>query len=852
MRKQGTIYIAVLLSIFVISQISPYPIQAASVQSGTKTTGVSNSSLGTIPLNSKIKATLEEVNIWPQATGNIVTYTLNYTNTGNSSVSLMNFFSKVVSPGGSIILGHPITNDVSKKNVSSNESIRVTYYVNMKQLNSLKGMKFPVYVWDINAKDYLKHAGTFTLPANYSNVTPIGKSINTTMNNNPVAAGSQSLEIYKYNGKVYAKVGFNLTNQGSKVFEDPGYKAYLVSAGGSIFKLSISGSQTDYKIQPNEKKTIYYVTEIPSYLKTDNMKLQFTQKDEALQLEYAGSSYKLPAAAMANLVVGKNDVKKIMVHNNIIETELQNASVTSEDGKGEWSFQLRMKNTGNKAVTLPAYDLAVNAKIGKRFPLDSKGLSGLVIKPMEEKIIPLRVQIPLEIEQNTLQLELIESVSKELAGDTAAAGTVEATGTKEPSAELKLPIAYFTIPYVLHTDAQKGQVYSATNSYGTFSYSLQSLQRLPWKDEDILAAKLNITNMQSTNLSLPDLKGMLKIDNDDLSASTEIMMDKDVAVLGPGQSTNINVIAHIPYTQEFHTLKVNLFSSEKDEKIPFLTLSTPNTMTAIESIKQGGSYVVSGLGRNAEIKENKTIVYEGMNSNIVYTEMLLGSEEKRQSKMARLQAYYRTADGQLYEAVSNQPDTPATPDVKQFITFSAKLPKSAVTSDLSLYIGPGITGTKFTEPGEAPTGYIDISALQLNPAVSRPQTSLTQVSLYPYQLSVLNSKGWTVEGSDSLNITMNYNLQRENSYDMGNFNHKLVLKMTDAAGQSQEKNLNIGTDLTVGNYNTFMATFSSNQYKTLTGGFYRLTLYDELMGERIELASQTYNLSIEKAQETEK
>ncbi|GIP26714.1 hypothetical protein J23TS9_18440 [Paenibacillus sp. J23TS9] len=851
MRKHGTKYIAVLLGVFVISQISPYPIQAASVQSGTNITGVSNSSLGTIQLNSKIKATLEEVNIWPQATGNIVTYTLNYTNTGSSSVSMMNFFSKVVSPGGSIILGHPITNDVSKKNVLSKESVRVTYYVNMKQLNSLKGMKFPVYVWDINAKDYLKHAGTFTLPANYSNVTPIGKSINTAMNNNPVTAGSQSLEIYKYNGKVYAKVGFNLTNRGSKVFEDPGYKAYLVSAGGSIFKLSISGSQTDYKIQPNEKKTIYYVSEIPSYLKTDNMKIQFTQKDEALQLEYAGSSYKLPAAAMANLVVGKNAVKKIMIHNNIIETELQNASVTSEDGKGDWSFQLRMKNTGNKVVTLPDYDLAVNSRIGKKFPLDSKGLSGLVIKPMEEKIIPLHVQIPLEVEQNTLQLELIESVSKELAGNTAGGGTSEATGTKEPSADMKLPVAYFTIPYVLHTDAQKGQVYSATNSYGTFSYSLQSLQRLPWKDEDILAAKLNITNTQSTNLSLPDLKGMIKIDHDDLPA-TEILMDKGVAVLGPGQSTNINVIAHIPYTQEFHDLKVNLFSSEKDEKIPFLTLSTPSTMNAVESIKQGGSYVVSGLGKHAKVNENKTIVYEGMNSNIVYTEMLLGSEEKRQSKMARLQAYYRTADGQLYEAVSSQPDTPATPDIKQFITFSAKLPKSAVTSDLSLYLGPGITGNKFTEPGEDPTGYIDISALRLNPAVSRPQTSLSQVSLYPYQLSVLNSKGWTVEGSDSLNITMNYNLQRENSYDMGEFNHKLVLKMTDSTGQSQEKSLNIGTDLTVGNYNTFMATFSSNQYKTLRGGVYRLTLYDELMGERIELASQAYNLSIEKTPDTEK
>lgn len=493
-----------------------------------------------------------------------------------------------------------------------------------------------MYVWDSKTKGYLKHAGSFTVPANYSPTAVNGKNVSTTMNDIPVIAKSESLELYKFNGKVYAKVGISLTNKGSKVLNDPGYAAYLLSAGGSSYELALDRSQLSYKVQPQEKKTIYYLAEIPAYMKTDNMKLQFTQKDEALKLEIAKSSYKLPAATTPNLVVGKGVTKKIIINNNPIETQLNNANVYAENNKGIWTFQLRVKNIGKAAVTLPTYELAVKSSKGTTLPINAKGLSGLTIKPLEEKIIPLTAQVPLELEQNSLQLQMIEAVSAPDNTDTGSTGEGKGTegsnGSTGNTAKLTVPVAYYTISYTLRPEIQKGVEYSTSNEYGSFTYNLLSLQRFPWKDDDIVVARINIKNSQSVALTLPELKGSVQVDNDDVSSSTELFMDKETSTIAPGKNAEIYVFAKIPYTQEFDKLKVNLFSTVKEEKSSFLSLSTNSTMNAVSTIERGGSYAITGKGKNAKVQENKTIIYEGLNSNLVYTELLLSSEEKDKAK----------------------------------------------------------------------------------------------------------------------------------------------------------------------------------------------------------------------------
>ncbi len=852
MKKIRNTYHALLLSTLVISQLSGYKVYAANPAGVSKSTtstqvtptAITTSNLGSMKLGANIKATLEEVDIWPQAGGNILTYTLNYSNGSNRNLNLIHYFSRVMTPTGMIIPGNPVTGDALKKKVVSKGTMRVTYYVNVGTTNSLIGLKIPMYVWDAKTKGYLKQVGTFNVPTHYSPSVAVGKSLYTTMNDVPVTAFTESLKLYQYNGKTYAKAGISLTNRGSKVFGDPGYTMHLLSAGGTSFEMVLDSSQTTFKIQPGEKKVIYYLTEIPPYLETSNMKLQYIQTDKTLNVELPKTSFNLPKATIPDLTVGKGIIKKILINNNTIETKLSNATVYAENYKGMWSFQLHLKNTGNKAVTLPSYALAVKSFEGKAYPINAKSLNGIILNPLEEKVLQFTAELPLDVDQNPVHLEWIEEVKADVVATDPSSASVGKVS------KLTLPIAYFTIPYTLRPDTQQGSDYTITNSYGTFSYKLHTLQRFPWKDDDIIVAKLSITNTQSTTLTLPNLKGALKIDEDDLTSSTDLFMDKQVAILAPGKTIDMYVLTKIPYTSNIDKMKINLYSIANEENVSFLSLSSNSTVNHVDPIERGGSFMIAGKGKNAKAQEKKTIVYAGSNSNVVYTELLISNEEKRQNKMARLQAYYQTADGQFYEALSNQSDISAAPGGKQLIAFWTKIPKSVSTSNMMLYMGPGITGNKLSEPGQESTGVINIGSLTLNPQSS--YASMSEVTLSPYTLSIQGVDGRIKEGSNSINIVMNYNLIKDSSYDTGVFNHKLILKMTDSYGQSQEKSLILGTDLTEGNHNRVTMSFSSDLYKDLRGGYYRLTLYDEIQGERIELASKEYPLTYDRLPEIEK
>ncbi|OKP94021.1 hypothetical protein [Paenibacillus sp. P32E] len=852
MRLYKNTYAAVLAGTFVIGQLAaglaPGTVQASasSIPSANMAPAVTPK-ISPIVIGSGVTASLENVNIWTQTGGNILTYTVKYSNAGGTGANLVRYFSRVVTPEGSVIPGTPVTADALKKKVDANETLQVTYYVNVGQSESLQGMKIAMYVWDPKTKGYLRQAGTFAVPANYSTTVASGKSLNTLMNDIPVTAAAESLQIFKFSGKVYAKVGLSLTNKGSKVLGDPGYTAYLVSASGTSFELSLSSTQDGYKIQPQEKKSIYYLAEIPAYLKTDNMKLLFTQKDVTLKLELPGASFKLPAATSPNLVVGNGAIKTIVVNSNTIETKLSNASVYADKASAAWSFQLELKNTGNKAVTLPTYELAVKSAKGRTFPVNAKALNGITLRPLEVKVIPLTASVPLEVEQGTLQLQMIEAVGQELPAPTAGTETGGTSGTPAVSGnavgKLTFPIAYFTIPYTLRTNVQQGQEYRTTNPYGTFSYSIQSIQRYPWKDDDIVIARLKLTNTQSVTLSLPELKGALKLNNLDLTSSTEIIMDKESAELAPGSSAEIDVLTKIPYAEEFSALNISLYTTENEEKKPFLALSTSSDMNSVTTIERGGNYIVAEKGKNSKVQENRTTVYSSSStSKIIYTELLMSNEEKRQSSLTRLKAYYRTADGQFYEAQSSQSAGLAAPGGKQMVTFWAKIPGALQTNDMSLYLGTGITGGKLSEAGQEATGYVNVASLKLNPVTPVPVQNLGQISIFPYNFSVIRSEGQISEGSDSMSIEVDYKLTQDHSYDTDALDHKLVAKITDPFGLTQEKTLTLGTDLTEGDNNTYTLSITRGLYKQLKGGSYKITLYDEFQGGRIELGQQIYYL----------
>lgn len=125
-----------------------------------------------------------------------------------------------------------------------NSSLSVTYYANVGKSTKVNGIRVSMFGWDFGSANYQKRLGHFTIPAEYSTEVPIGQSKKITMNHLPVTAKVDTLQRYAINGKVYIRLGLGLTNGGTKVLSDPGYKAYLKSVSGSVFELISDSAST--------------------------------------------------------------------------------------------------------------------------------------------------------------------------------------------------------------------------------------------------------------------------------------------------------------------------------------------------------------------------------------------------------------------------------------------------------------------------------------------------------------------------------------------------------------------------------------------------------------------------------
>jgi hypothetical protein len=818
MHKSLKTYAVVLLSALMLSQSLANSIYAVSASASTAVVFTLDK-LGSIALKSNVNVKLLDMDILEQPSGNILIYTLSYSNGSSNSIAHVDYFTKVTTTGGTVIQGKPVTRDVTKKNIPPKSSQIVTYYVNIGEFTKLNGTKVAIFKWDFSSRDYQKKLGEFAIPASYSVVVPQGQSKKLTMDNLLVSIKAENLQRLNRNGKVYMRVGVSYTNLGKKVLSGSTYITYLKSAGGSLFELKQEDARSSINVQSQEKKTVYYLTEVPSYMKTEDMILQFAQEDETLKIMLPVKSFKLPTVTTFDFAVANYAVKKISIKNNTVETQLKKASVYSDNDSAKWNLQFRLKNLGNKPVTLPAYELTVKAAEGFSIPVDSKALANVTLKPLEEKIISLSADVPLILNQGKLKLEWTE-----------------------PAVDDKVifPTALYNIPYALENNNLMGQEYTVENRYGKFVVKLGSYQRLPWDDGDQIVTNISIRNTGLTSVQLPSLKAIVKAGISDLSSTAQIVTTTTQTSLAPNETTEIYVIARLPYSYSFNQLKIVLQDTSGDEVTKFLSMNTNSLNNVINTIAEGESHHMNSLGKKAEIRERRTTTYNVNNSNLIYTELEMISEEPRQSKQAQLVAYYKTPNNQFFKAVVSQSITPTSPNGKNLVTIWSKLPQGVSTSDLALYIGEGVAEGKLTDLGGVSTGFINSVKLALTPKAVISQNNLTSVDLFPYNLSVANAVSTVTEEKGTLDIVMNYSLSEKEAFEAGAYEHKLVLEIIDPYGQSMEKTLELGSDLLIGKNKSFTTSFNSNFHKIIRGGSIRINLYDEFQGHRVLLGSQSY------------
>lgn len=821
-----------------ISQVGIIEVSAATQKSTTNktTTNASNKvtynlstldKLSPVKLSAKSYVKLSDVNILPQDDGNILTYTLNFYNGDSKDIQLIDYWSKVKTKSGASLSTQLITKDKTKKKIPPQTQMTLTYFAKIGNINSVNDLMFQLIKWDFNQANYESILGTFKVPGNFTTLTSLGQVKKLRISDIPIQTKLESHQQYTNDSKTYVMVSLSLLNLGFKALEDPKYAYNVVTSDGISYPILIDQSNVNFKVQPRETKNIQLIAELPSTAKTDQLKLQIVSVDDELKINLPVATYSIPSGKSTDVLTDSTAVNTIEISNTKIETRIKETSVSAGQEEANWSVMINFRNTGSKTVKLPQFEPTVTTKEGYAYPVETKAFENVVLNPLEERTISLSASIPGHLTQESVILHLNQSAS---------------SGEGDAQSKVLFPVALYALQYTEQRDATDNIKFYVENQYGKFYLSLGSLQVLPWSDGDLVSTKFTIENARPTTVKLPEMGGNLKLDQAILTGDTQVVSTANSLILGPYAKADLYLLAKVPYGLDFQQARITLQEKIGEQLSDFYTLNTKKSNVSVPAIAKGIEYHISTIGKSAVVKERRTLFYSGISSNVMYTELEIKSEETRQSVLSKIEAYYKTKDGQYFQAITGQPEGATSPSGKNLVTVYAKLPRNLDTSDMVLYVGEGVKDGKFTAPKEESTGFVNAVALELDQKKQEPKrNSLSGLDIFPYNLSIPNVSGTLTGGT--VNVKFDYYLSRNGEYEIGKFDHKLVFELRDSGGKYFEQELTLEQDLKIGDNQTYSLSFSNPVFEDMKGGSFEVAIYDKFQGEKVKLASQAYYYS---------
>ncbi|WP_127537228.1 hypothetical protein [Paenibacillus illinoisensis] len=796
------------------------------------------SNLSSVKVTSRSTVKLTDVNILSQDDGNVVTYTLTYKNNDSSPLMMIDYWSKVKTKGGTLFSPKLIAKDQEKKTVAPGSTVDLTYVMKVGREVKLSDLNFLIVKWDFSQANYERTLGKFNVPASYSITTPVGKTKTVRLSDSAVKIKVAGIKVFPGEDKnQYVKIGVNLNNISYKLLENPNIKWILRTPSGTNYPLTPDKDSTSVSIQAQANKALSLMASLPTSVKLQKSELLLVEEQGEEKMVLPVAALQLPEASKTNVEVAANQPNIISVEGQRLSTLLESAKVRVDDGAYDLNMQLVLKNEGKKAIKVPTYTFEVRTADGTVYPIETKALDALKLNPGDIKTIKLNTSLQGDGDTSKIKLYAMSPMNKSESTESA---------TPSNSFEFSYPVGVYAIPQAISSGDGLTTESLIKNNKGTFGVSLGSLQRLPWLDSDIVAAKVTIRNAGTKTVQLPELEAMFTIDSAQVDGDKKLIYTQSGKLLGAGMTTEAYLLTKIPSELRMSRLEVSLIEKVSEEETnEWITLNTSGLIQPISYVGTGKTYTSGTADKETEMSVRRTIRYPGTSSDIVYTEFEMTNKSLRQSGLGKLVGYFKTSDGQYYRATAKQSERLPGPGQKSIVTFWAKVPKSGTFSDMRLIVGEGIADSKFvTGEGEA-TAYVNALAFEVPPTSINVLGTLTNIDLYPYTLTA-NSVRTYLAGSSSVQVEMNYSLSRNEEIEMGENEHKLILTLTDQSGKTFEKELAIGTDLKAGTNQTLSWIIEDSFFEKLRGGSYRLTVYDQFQGQRIRLAEQGYGYDTSK------
>ncbi|GIO35227.1 hypothetical protein J41TS12_00880 [Paenibacillus antibioticophila] len=823
---------AVALGIILLVTSMPGAIAASTTKTTTTkttTTGAKKAVVHTLANLSPVKITakstvrLTDVNILTQSDESILTYTLTIQNNDTKTMDLLDYWSKVKTVSGTTYSTSLMSKDKDKKKLSAGSSTTMTYVARIAKHLKPESLVFQVIKWDFSQAGYEALKGQFKIPAGYLTSTPSDQSKTLRITDTPVKAQVKQVASFVSGDYNYVSVSLDMTNIGYKLFEDPKYKFMIRTSTGASYPMSADPTSTEYKIQPQDVKTLNLVAQIPKTIKLENMELQLALDDETAKLTLPIATMQLPNISNTSLEVEPNVEKFIPVTNGKIAVRVTSAVVNKNFDEHSLSIRFGFRNTSGTTLTLPKYQFELQTSDGYRLPISAPALDSLTLQPLEERFITLPVTVPANVSVESPQLFM------------------NLPSAAESTENISYPVAFFSVPEAKPVENMIGTKQFVQTKNGILGVTLSSLQRLPWSDGDLVSAKITIDNSNFKTTQLPELGGLVQVDSAKLNTDTKVIVTQTAGLLGAAMSTDVYVTAKVPSYLDFSQVQISLLEKFGEASSEWVQFSNIGAIPEPATVAKGQAYTIDTLGRQQDIRVMRSFLYMGQSSDLAYAELEVINEEDHQIDLSQFAGVFKTSNGLTYKASASQIDTSAGPKEKNVVVLWAKIPKRVTTTDMKVIVGEGITEDKLTPVKGEVQGYVNAASLELAMTAPNVRGNLSDLDLFPYALTVKTVKA-TLSGSRSVSLNFDYNLTRNMDYGIGEFEHKFLFEVVDSSsGRVFEKEFIPETDLRIASGGSASFNFDDVAFEDRKAGSFTLNVYDLFQGHKVKLGSQGFN-----------
>jgi hypothetical protein len=267
-------------------------------------------------------------------------------------------------------------------------------------------------------------------------------------------------------------------------------------------------------------------------------------------------------------------------------------------------------------------------------------------------------------------------------------------------------------------------------------------------------------------------------------------------------------------------------------------------------IGTGEGYKITGVGRNSSLSIRNSRTYNGLDSSLFAVQLSVENLEKRFTNISKLVGYFKTKDELMFPAQIAEVKKKVSPLGKAILNVTTSLPPNFDTSGMELIIGEGVKDGALADGATTPDAYINGVTFSIPGESKVVQDHLGKLDLFPFTLSI-NKVSASIVQTEQFAFSFDYSLNKNTFAESSGEEHKIIVEFSDVNGGvnfSQTYTLDKSTDpevagnLAVGQHSkTILKTDPAILVRLPYLTQYKVNIYDEFLGQKKLLASQTIN-----------